>query len=74
MSLDWNQTARVAWEEEKGQNRITGEPGGGGAMAGIEILNGVHEKTPTGHERINWEHGDKEKEMANVTRALVGAS
>ena len=69
--LDLNQTARVAREEERGRSRTTGIPGDSGAMAGIEKFGGVHRKTPTGHERTNWENG--EKEMSNFTKGYSGS-
>ena len=60
------------WREGDGGRRRAAS--GSGAMASVEKFGDEHGKTPTGHERTNWEHGEKDKEMANVTRALVGAS
>ena len=36
--LDWNQTVRVAREEENDRDRTASEPGGGGAIAGAAAL------------------------------------
>ena len=45
---------------------VAGVDRDGDAMVGkSKTSRSVHGRIATGHERTNWEHGEKEKEMAN---------